>query len=101
MFDTMEAIKIKMLNGGYTVKSLCIELNANHLLVKELNRYCTDNHGIFILGVHFNILFCILNCCQTVSFGSKQYKLLGFAYRLFDSRECFFIYFFFSTEGKI
>lgn len=63
MFDTMEVIMIKMLNGGYTVKSLCIELNVKYLLVKELNMFCTDNHGTFILGVHFNKLFCILKCC--------------------------------------
>lgn len=66
IFGTMEVIKIKMLNGGYTAKSLCIELNAHHLLVKELNMYCTDNHGIFISGGHFKKLFCILNSCQTL-----------------------------------
>jgi len=36
MFGIMEVTKIKMLNGGYTAKSLCMELNARHLLVKEL-----------------------------------------------------------------
>lgn len=66
MFGPMGVIKIKMLNGGYRAKSLCIELNAHHLLVEELNMYCIDNHGIFILGGNLNKIFCILNSCQTL-----------------------------------
>lgn len=66
MFGTMLVIKIKMPNGGYTPKSLCVELNAHHFLVKVLNMYCIDNHEIFILGGHFNKLFSILNGCQTL-----------------------------------
>lgn len=66
MFGPMGVIKIKMLNGGYRAKSLCIELNAHHLLVEELNMYCIDNHGIFILGGNLDKIFCILNSCQTL-----------------------------------
>lgn len=65
MFDPMEVIKIKMLNGGQEL-SHCIQLNAHHLLVKELNMYCRDNHGIFILGGSLNKIFCILYSCQTL-----------------------------------
>lgn len=66
MFDPMEVIKIKMLNGGYTAKSLCIQLNTHHLLVRELNMYYIDNHGIFILGGNLNKIFCILSSCQAL-----------------------------------
>lgn len=51
MFITMVVIKIKILNEGYIATTLCVQLNAYHLLVKEWNEYCIDNHGIFIFWV--------------------------------------------------
>lgn len=97
MFGSIEVIKIKMLNGGYTAKSLCIQLNAHHLCqgVKYvLNRYSWD----FYFGWEFKQN--ILHFEQLPSSSLAQNNLSFLALLIDFGSRVWFFNFFFSLEAK-